>query len=164
MKPVFFISLFCMFSASPALAQSSVSEIEEKTRKPAAESKTLKELKTDVMRLSYQKNGRRVFVLRSEDGLDEIVEPSDDLPVTLQGDEADRPARTKRKKKRRKKRRRAIRAFEVSCNPMGEVDGFKVSEPNQTEAEAADTKESLKHRRMRRLAELACLEPEFESE
>ena len=159
MKSLYFISALFLMTVENATAQSV--PVEKPTEKAkAVESETLREFKTDVLSLSYKKDGRRVFLLRAEDGMDAIVQDENDL---LQ-DQAKRPRNAQRKnRKNGKKRGKAIREFEVACNPLGEATQFDVT-TNDTQEAMEDIRQDMRHKRMRRLAELACLEPEFESE
>jgi len=165
MKRLVYISFLSLLSLSNAAAQTPDSEIPAETLinvlETPPETATLQELKSDVLSLSYKKNGKRVFVLRSEEGLEKIIEPAED---DVEGSIADKKE-AKRKKRRKRKRRRAIRNFEVECNPLGEAMSLEVSETDDdVDGDAVEVKKGLRHRRMKRLAELACLEPEFEAE
>lgn len=164
MKRVALTALLIVSSPIQASAQSST---KEKADTPVVESQTLKELKQDVVRLSYRKDGRRVFVLKSDRSLDSVI--ADTGPLEILNDEKDKSSSQEVAKKPRKpkKKKHDLREFEVTCNPMGEAVDLGINDQMDARAdqqESFEIKSKLKSRKMQRLAELACLEPQFENE
>lgn len=169
MKINMLITFVLLATTSNSYAQTTQEITQQGVQDTPIDSTTLSELKNDVVRLSYGQQGRRVFVLKPDRSLNSLTEGSavqmlNDMPPDKSSDNR------RQQDPRNTGRKNPVREFAVTCNPLGEAVLLEIENAGVANAETrgkpkfVDEQSKLKSRKMQRLAELACLEPQFEIE